>query len=48
MKNILVPVDFTASTPAILEAAEGAARGAHARILLLHVIRPPIVASADA
>jgi nucleotide-binding universal stress UspA family protein len=48
MKAILVPIDFTASTLAVLRAAEDLARAAPARIILLHVTRPPVVLTEEA
>jgi nucleotide-binding universal stress UspA family protein len=40
MKNILVPVDFSSGTPAVVQAAVEQARLAKAQLLLLHV-EPP-------
>jgi nucleotide-binding universal stress UspA family protein len=48
VKNILVPIDFSASTPAVLRAAEDLARRSQARIVLVAVVRPPVVLSENA
>jgi nucleotide-binding universal stress UspA family protein len=47
MKTFLVPVDFSAVTDKVIEAALGFARAFQGRIALLHVIQPPAVAGGE-
>jgi universal stress protein A len=44
MKNILVPIDFSPATPAVIKASRVLAREHHARIVLLTVAPPPVLA----
>ena len=41
MKTILVPVDLSAATTRVCDAAGALARLIHARLVLLHVVQPP-------
>lgn len=41
MKSILAPVDFSAVTPRVVDAAIKLARTLHARVVLLHVVPQP-------
>lgn len=43
MKNILVPVDLSAATSRVCEAACDLARSVGGRVILLHVVAPPPV-----
>jgi nucleotide-binding universal stress UspA family protein len=43
MKNILVPIDFSPATPAVIKASRVLAREHHARIILMSVGRAPTV-----
>jgi nucleotide-binding universal stress UspA family protein len=45
MKTILTPVDFSSATARVVEAALELARAVEGRIVLLHVVQPPIVTS---
>lgn len=45
MKTIITPVDFSGSTAHVLAAARELATSLEARIILLHVVQPPIVTS---
>lgn len=45
MKTILTPVDFSAATQGVIEAAVELARAFSAEIALLHVVQPPMVTS---
>jgi nucleotide-binding universal stress UspA family protein len=45
MKTILTPVDFSSATSRVVEAALELARAVEGRIVLLHVVQPPIVTS---
>ncbi len=44
MKTILVPIDFSGATDAVLDEAMTLARALSGRIVLLTVIQPPIIA----
>jgi len=46
MKNILIPIDFSDATPAVIKAGRILAREHHARIVLLSVGAPPVVPDA--
>jgi nucleotide-binding universal stress UspA family protein len=46
MKNILVPIDFSDATPAVIKASRVLAREHHARIVLISVGAPPSVSAA--
>ncbi len=43
MKTILVPVDFSRATPGVVAQAVVLAKAVSGRIVLLHVISPPVV-----
>lgn len=45
MKTILAPIDFSSSTDLVLSAALELAQATSGRIVLLHVIQPPILTS---
>jgi universal stress protein A len=45
MKTILAPIDFSAVSDAVIDAAVLLARAASARIVLLSVVQPPVVTS---
>jgi universal stress protein A len=45
MKTILAPIDFSTATDAVLTAALELARAVSGRIVLLHVVQPPILTS---
>lgn len=45
MKTILAPVDFSATSGRVLEAATALARPIDAEIVLLHIVQPPMVTS---
>lgn len=45
MKTILTPVDFSAATARVIEAALELARGSDGKLVLLHIVQPPIVTS---
>src|SRR3954463_16577554 len=45
MKTILAPIDFSTATEAVVEAASRLALAVNGRVLLLHVVQPPIVTS---
>lgn len=45
MKTILVPVDFSSATDAVVTAAVDLARALRGRIVLLSVIQPPVITS---
>ncbi len=47
MKTILVPVDFSAVTRGVVKAARELARSTGAKLLLLHVVQPPVASSPD-
>jgi len=47
MKTFLVPVDFSAVTERVIEAALAEARAFRGRVALLHVIQPPVVAGGE-
>lgn len=47
MKTFLVPVDLSAVTEKVIEAALEFSRAFQGRIILLHVIQPPVVAGGE-
>lgn len=47
MKTFLVPVDFSAVTEKVIEAALAQAKAFRGRVHLLHVIQPPVVAGGE-
>lgn len=46
MKKFLVPVDFSPVTGDVIESAAEFARAFGGRVMLLHVVQPPLMASA--
>lgn len=48
MKTILVPVDFSPVTRAVVREAAALARREHAQLVLLHAIPPPNLVATDA
>lgn len=47
MKTFLVPVDFSAVTDKVIDAALGFARTMQGRVVLLHIIQPPVIAGGE-
>ncbi len=47
MKTFLVPIDFSAVTERVIEAAAAHAKAFQGRVALLHVIQPPVVAGGE-
>jgi nucleotide-binding universal stress UspA family protein len=45
MKTILAPIDFSTATEGVIEAASTLARATQNKILLLHVVQPPVLTS---
>jgi nucleotide-binding universal stress UspA family protein len=45
MKTFLVPVDFSAVSEEIVDTAVGFARSLGGKVVLLHIIQPPIITS---
>lgn len=45
MKTILAPIDFSTATDAVINAASQLAKALGGRIVLLHVVQPPILTS---
>ena len=45
MKTILAPIDFSTATEGVIEAASTLARVTQSKILLLHVVQPPVLTS---
>lgn len=45
MKTILTPIDFSTATDGVIESAAALARVTQSRIVLLHVVQPPILTS---
>jgi universal stress protein A len=43
MKTILAPIDFSDATPPVIAEAVALARAVSARLLLLHVVQPPLL-----
>lgn len=43
MKTILVPVDFSSVTPAVMRAACALAKLTDGQLVLMHVVEPPVV-----
>ncbi len=46
MKTILVPIDFSDVTPGLITAATSLAEGLKGRLVLLHILTPPIIMTA--
>ncbi|AOS43283.1 Putative universal stress protein [Lacunisphaera limnophila] len=47
MKTFLVPVDFSPVTDKVIDAALGFARAMQGRVILLHIIQPPVIAGGE-
>ncbi len=47
MKTILAPIDFSAASKQVVAEALKLARAMQARLVLLHVVQPPIVTNSD-
>jgi nucleotide-binding universal stress UspA family protein len=47
MKTILVPIDFSAASDGVLAEAVVLARAIDARIVILHVVQPPIIVDSE-
>jgi nucleotide-binding universal stress UspA family protein len=45
MKTILAPIDFSTATEGVIEAACALARVTQNRVLLLHIVQPPVLTS---
>jgi nucleotide-binding universal stress UspA family protein len=47
MKTFLVPVDFSPVTDEVIDSAVGFARAFGGKVVLVHVVQPPVVATAE-
>ncbi|MBI3885257.1 MAG: universal stress protein [Opitutae bacterium] len=47
MKTFLVPVDFSSVTEAVIDSAVGFARAFAGRVVLLHVVQPPVIVTGE-
>lgn len=47
MKNLLVPLDFSAVTERVVEDAVGLARAFDGKVILVHVVQQPAIATAE-
>lgn len=45
MKTVLVPIDLSTTTDSVCEAAATLATGLGAKLVLLHVVQPPVITS---
>jgi len=45
MKTILAPIDFSSASDSVIKAAVNLARAHEARLVLLHVVQPPVLIS---
>lgn len=45
MKTILVPIDLSAATVSVCEAASELAKSLNAKLVLLHIVQPPVITS---
>ena len=45
MKTILVPIDLSATTATVCDAAASLAKGLNGKLILLHVVQPPVITS---
>jgi nucleotide-binding universal stress UspA family protein len=48
MKTILAPIDFSAASKPVVAEAQKLAKFAGARLVLLHVVQPPVMTDSDA
>ncbi len=46
MKTILVPIDFSDVTPGLITSATSLAEALQARLVLLHILTPPVIVTA--
>jgi nucleotide-binding universal stress UspA family protein len=45
MKTILAPIDFSTATDGVVEVAATLARSTQSRVVLLHIVQPPVLTS---
>jgi len=45
MKTILAPIDFSTATEGVVEVAATLARSTQSRVVLLHIVQPPVLTS---
>lgn len=45
MKTILAPIDFSTATEPVIDAAIDLAQATNGRVILLHIVQPPILTS---
>ena len=45
MKTILAPIDFSTATEGVVEVATTLARSTQSRIVVLHIVQPPVLTS---
>ena len=45
MKTILVPIDLSATTASVCDAAASLAHSTSSKLILLHVVQPPVITS---
>jgi len=45
MKTILAPIDFSTATAGVIEAAISLAQSTGSRVVLLHIVQPPVLTS---
>ena len=45
MKTVLVPIDLSTTTDSVCEAAASLAAGLGAKLILLHIVQPPVITS---
>jgi nucleotide-binding universal stress UspA family protein len=45
MKTVLVPIDLSTTTDSVCEAAARLAAGLGAKLILLHIVQPPVITS---
>ena len=45
MKTVLVPIDLSTTTDSVCEAAATLATGLGAKLILLHIVQPPVITS---
>lgn len=47
MKTVLVPIDFSVASDRVIAESVALARAASARVVVLHVVQPPVFADSD-
>ena len=47
MKTFLVPVDFSSITARVIDSALGFARAFNGKVMLLHIVQAPVIATAE-